>query len=234
MRNLLFQGRRLILRDAEQDRNAAGLLHCRRNAVTVRVDDLVLAEPLVEIGQLVARGQDRHARPLIHEHERLGEDREHARFGWPDLRALGDDAVAFLDVLALRTDVGSAHLGLEDLHRVRCMLGILDFDDRVGSFWDRRTRHDADRLPGPDGLSRRLARRYVLDHFQRDRFGDGMLLLDVLPPYREAVHRRIVPRRIVALRDDVLPEHTAQRVQDGDLLQAERRGRLEDHLLRFM
>ncbi|MDD3902643.1 MAG: hypothetical protein PHO09_03040, partial [Sphaerochaeta sp.] len=80
-------------------------------------------------------------------------------------------------------------------------------DDAVRSLGNLRPGHDADRLALPDGLGRDLARRNILDDLKHDGCG-----LDIRVPHSKAVHGRVVPRRDVERRGDVLRQDAAQEV----------------------
>ena len=50
MGDFFFQRGWLVFGNAEEEGDAACLLYRRRNTVTVRIDDLDLVKPLIEIG----------------------------------------------------------------------------------------------------------------------------------------------------------------------------------------
>ena len=228
MRDLFLQGRGLILRNAEENRDTARFLHRGSNPVAVRVDNLVFVESFIEVSELIPGRQHRHPRFLINQHERLGQDGQHAGLGRADRRALGNDTVPFLDIFALETNVPTPFDLLEDADCVADRFGLLHLHDCSGPVGDRGAGHDADRLPGPDCLRRHLSSLHILDDREFNRLRDRVLLFDILPAHREPVHGRVVPRRIIPARNDIFAQHTAYRVQQTHLFEPERLRRLED------
>src|SRR5262249_45302734 len=144
--DLLLERGRIVACDAEEKRDSAGVLHGSCDPIAIRVDDLLLAKPLVQIRELISGGENRHPRTLIDKDERLRQYREHARLSWPYLRALGDDALTFPDVLALGTDVRAFRLRLEDAYRFQRVLSVLYFQHGVRAFRNRGSGHDPNRL----------------------------------------------------------------------------------------
>ncbi len=152
VRNFFLQRCRRIPRNPQQQGNATRLLDRCRNPIAIGVDDFFFAEPLVQIRQFITGRKDRHPGPLIGKDERLGEDRQHPRFTRTNPGPLCDDALALLNVFALRTNVGALLFRLEDANGIRGMLSVFDLQDRVRPLRERGPGHDANRLPRADGL----------------------------------------------------------------------------------
>ena len=117
------------------------------------------------------------------------------------------------DVLA---DLGSVVDG--DAAVVRPLLGALDHHDRVGTGRDDRSGHDPRRLTGADlQAADRVAGPHLADDLQEPPGA-----LDVGAAHGEAVHRRAVGRRRVAVGVHLFTEHPTLRALQLDLDRAQR------------
>src|SRR5205823_14471626 len=155
----------------------------------------------VQIHEYVPGRKNSDSRPLVDEHERLCKDHQHTRLRRSNRLSLGNDAIALSDVFALRPNVRTLLLFLEDLHRVRLVLRVFNLQYGIGALRKRRAGHDPDRLALPDRLGWKCPGRDVLDDLQDSRRGDGMNLPDIVMPDGKPIHRGIVPGWIVALGD---------------------------------
>ena len=110
------------------------------------------------------------------------------------------------------------------------MLRVFNLQYGIGALRKRRAGHDPDRLALPDRLGWKCPGRDVLDDLQDSRRGDGMNLPDIVMPDGKPIHRGIVPGWIVALGDNVFSQNAAQGIQQVDLLHAQDRDGVQDHL----
>ena len=63
----------------------------------------------------------------------------------------------------------AARFRFKDPHGIGCMFRIFNLHDRIGPSGNRRTGHDPDGLPRPDGLGRHLPCRHILNDRQGHR-----------------------------------------------------------------
>ena len=129
--------------DTEVDHLAAEGAQQRRRRELVRVVDLARTERLARHHQLVARAEQRHARPPPHLD--LGDS---DRGGQPQVRrsepgAGGNHRLAGLDVLAGTPDVGADLRNLSDHHLVAVAVADLLDHDGVGTRRDQGAGEDA-------------------------------------------------------------------------------------------
>ena len=202
--------------DADPVGLGAGVAGGGGEQVGVGVTDLAEAGRLADLDQLVAGGDDDHARTGVDE-DAVAADRGQQ----PDLLrteggALPQRHLAGGHVLAGPAHGGSGLGGDADPDPGDAAVGVLDADHRVGSGRHRRAGHD------PHGQSRAHPRHRagagddVTDHRQHDRavFAGGA---DVDRAHRVPVDGGVVETRQRSGRADVLGQGQALRVEDGQL-----------------
>jgi hypothetical protein len=145
-RGLLRVGHRVVADDA---RRRLGGERGERGAVGVV--QLAGAERAPRGDELVARGEDRHARDA-----RAGHGRPAGHHGHPDLgrahaRAGGYDDLARADVVTRRAQVAGLGHFVVERDRVAVDRDALDLDHGVGALGHRGAGRDADRLALADG-----------------------------------------------------------------------------------
>ena len=218
--------------EAEVERLAAGLAHEGGQAVAIRVANLAHHQRSGCLDQLIAGGEDADAWAAVGTDRLAADAGQHADVAGIEKRALGEDELADLHVLAGRAhgiaergSVEHADLRGGGAGRVR----VLDRHDAVGAVGHGRTGHDPDRLPRTD------PRRWRGTSGQRghDREITGHAH-DVGGPHGEAVHRRIGERWDLLGRDHVLGQHPAERVVQRNIGGRETRASCDHPVLRLI
>src|SRR5262249_61425575 len=97
-----------VFHDTKVEWLGAGLGHLSHERVGVGVRDLSGAGLYAEIGDLVPRGQDRHARPAVDERGRVAERGEQTDLRGSEGPARLEHAITGGDVFTARSDIGAA------------------------------------------------------------------------------------------------------------------------------
>ena len=219
--------------DPHLKRDAARLQDQGRQRVAVAVHDLSRPGRLIDLHQLIARGDDGHDGPLVHAHVGAAQGGKHADLGGAQNAPLRNDEFARLHVLARLPDVEAGSGGNEDLYPAALRLGVFHADNGIGPLGQGGARHDPDGLAFPDGLRGHPACGDVLQDVENGGFSfvckgrvgsdDGI-----------AVHGRVGQGRDGAAGDDVLADDAAEGRGDGDVLATEGMDCLENGLQGFI
>ena len=227
----------VVAGDPQPDGFGPGVRDERRQARTVRVGDAGRPESLAGGSHLVARRQDRDARPTMDGDRVDARARSEGDRGRGQLCTSVEEEGSRDEVVAPAADrrprlddgvdeaAGGQRTGRLAPARATGPSGRVDrrrqFDghDRVGAHRYGSAGRDPDRSAGSDGDRRRLAGGDLTDDAERDRCVlAGGHRID--RPDRVAVHRAVVPGRQVRCRPDRFGEHAPEagrRVDDLDV-----------------
>ena len=178
---------------------------------------------------LVAGGEDRHARPAQYAQLRLADGSQHAGVPRAEPGAGKEHGLAGAHVRARKGDRGARHALLADDQLPARFVPIRELhgQHRVGTARQHAPGGDGGSgarehlLPGKHAGGNRLV---VQAQAQRRVLGGA---IGVLGAQRETVHVGAVEARHVHLGGDILGEHAAQRLFEGNGLRGER-GDVED------
>ena len=218
--------------DAELDGHRGGAADVRQQGVGVRGRDFATRKNLVavvEVGDLVARGEECDLGGPVHQRLPVGDRGEHAELRGPQGGAGGEHGGAFTDVLALVAYVAPLLRRGDNGHPTSVWLGVLLANDGIGAGGQRGAGEDARRFARTHRFGGEAARGHRLDDAQLD----ARAARDVRPAHGVAVHRGVVPRRQVHGARHVLGEHQVERLAQGAALGRQRAEVLEDELRRF-
>ena len=216
-----------IGRDPEAHRIAARLEHLGHERVRVRVGNLSGTGLGAEVGELVARRQDRDARPPVDRHLAVAERGEQPDLGGGQERARLEHPIAGAHVLAGRSHVCRRLDGPSQRHVTIGRVDVLLRDDGVRPARQRRAREDPHRL----AASHRPRRQRPRLHAPHD--GQRRALAGIRRSHRIPIHRRIRPRRNDPTRHDGLGQRAPQRRHHVDVLRLQCRHTRENRLERL-
>ena len=140
-------------------------------------------------------------------------------------RAFAQDDLSAANILGLSADVVGRRLAREANRILADSLRLLDHDDAISPLRHSGPGHDPGALVRPNRLRGRRAGRDGLDHFE--------LIAQVRPAARETIDGRLVERRHIDVRSDILRQHAAESVGQIHSLAPQRPGGIQDNLQSF-
>ena len=146
---VLAQALGRVAGDAEIHGLAAGVADQRHERVGVAARDLPPAQDLlglVDVHDLVAAAEDRHARAAVDQWLGHGERGEHAERRRAQRHSRREHRGPAPDVLAHTPEVDADVAVAHDRHRLGALVGVLLPHDRVGAIWERRAGEDSGAL----------------------------------------------------------------------------------------
>ena len=214
----------VVARDPEEHRLRAGRPQQRCERVAVRVHHLPAGDglfDLVEIDELIARGEDRDPGATADRHGRVPGQCEDPDRRRRDLGSFAHHRGAHLHILTSPPDVTVRVRCLPDLHRsVGPSVGVLHPDDSRRAIRHRSARHHLHGRARPEGSFRKRAGRDLL-RYRKPHGSFGRQRAEILRPNGKPVHRAVVPRRVVHPASDLLGQREAQGVVQRNSLHAE-------------